>query len=233
MEENEALSPFLDALYWTLVERLVEFISTPLAGAAHAVAGVVRPRVSTARVFVFDGNDLSTIAGIDCPLLDRAGEQIDHYRHVAVLRRAMSSLACGAIREQNVDSRGIRIFDADSFYDDDENHPVMLRDAVFGSVAPTLRRPSAEPPSVGAQIIHPVGFLTLDAHTVRVYFRDPNGGETCGYDVATVDAAGNFKAAAGGFLTARIRELVGTGTLAGREVSADSDEYCVRAFAVL
>jgi len=183
-------------------------------------------------VFMFDGDDLSTMVGIDCPLLDGAGEQIDHYRHVAALRRAMGSLVSGAIRARDLDSHGTRIFDAGSFYDD-ENHPVQLRDAIFGSVASTLRRLSVEPPSAGAQIIYPVGFLTLDAHTVRVYFRDPDGGETCGYDVAAVDADGNFKVAAGGFLSARIRELVGTGTLAGQEVSADSDEYCSRAFAVL
>lgn len=231
---NETLSLFLDTLYWRLTERLTEFISAPLVGEEYSIVGVVRPNVSTARVFVFDGTDLSDAVGIDCPLLDRSGGQIDHFRHIITLRQVVRSIAnnAGANTEGKADSHGFRIVNAQSFYEREEKASVALRDAIFGSVASVLHHFSVDPPSRGAQIIYPVGFLTLNSTTVRVYFRDPDDGETSGFDVNIVDAEGGFKVVAGGFLRAHIRELIGTNTLAGREITAHSDEYCIRAYAM-
>ncbi|WP_043723573.1 hypothetical protein [Kutzneria sp. 744] len=231
---DEADSPFLDSLYWTLVERLTEFVSTPLPGVEHSVAGVVRTHASTARVFVFDGANLSTMVGIDCPLLDHAGEQMDHFRHITTLGQVVRSIARGddADVERDVDSHGFPIVDARAFYERDEKARTTLREAIFGSIASTLHHFSSEPPSSGARIIYPVGFLTIGPDTVRVYFRDPETKETSGFDLGVLSPEGDFAVAAGGLLRARIRELVGTNALATREISASSDQYCARAYSM-
>ncbi|GLZ43623.1 hypothetical protein [Actinokineospora sp. NBRC 105648] len=222
-------SPLADILYWTLVKRLTEFVSTPLSGSAYTVCGVVRPQPTIARVFVFDGDDLTTAIGIDCLLLDGSGQQINHFRHVATIRLVLEAVAGGAEANWGVDGRGVRVVDARMFSGSGEDPAAGLGEAIYGAVGGTFTRFDDQPPQVGAQIVYPVGFLAQSPEVVRVYFRDPGTSEVCGYDVP-IAAEGGLVVAAGGFLTARIRELAGTGSLASREVA--SDPYCVRAYSV-
>ncbi|SDD56330.1 hypothetical protein [Actinokineospora iranica] len=222
-------SPLVDTLYWMLAERLTEFVSTPLAGSTYTVCGVVRPQPTVARVFVFDGDDLTTTIGVDCPLLDADGQQVNHFRHVSTLRRVLGAVIGGADVSWSIDGRGVRVVDARTFSSGGEDPAAGLGEAIYGAVSGTFARFSDQPPQAGAQTAYPVGFLAQSPEVVRVYFRDPGTREVCGYDVP-IAAEDGLVVAAGGFLVARIRELAGTGSLASREMA--SDPYCARAYSV-
>ena len=226
---EQAPSPLTGALYWTLAERLTEFVSTPLTGSTHTVCGVVRPQPTVARVFVFDGDDLTTTIGVDCPLLDASGEQVNHFRHVSTLRRVLGAVTGGADVNWSIDGRGVRVVNARAFYDDGDTPAAGLGEAIYGAVSGTFARFAAQPPQAGAQIAYPVGFLAHSVEAVRLYFRDPSSSEVCGYDVPTTTEDG-LAMTSGGFLVARIRELAGTGSLPSREVAPDA--YCARAYSI-
>ncbi|WP_157440208.1 hypothetical protein [Actinokineospora inagensis] len=208
---------------------MTEFVSTPLAGSAYTVCGVVRPQPTIARVFVFDGDDLTTAIGVDCSLLDGGGQQVNHFRHVSTIRLVLGAVASGADVNWSIDDRGVRVVDARMFSGSGEDPAAGLGEAIYGAIGGTFTRFDDQPPQIGAQAAYPVGFLAQSPEVVRVYFRDPGTSEVCGYDVP-IAAEGGLVVTAGGFLAARIRELAGTGSLASREVA--SDPYCARAYSV-
>ncbi|OLR94791.1 hypothetical protein [Actinokineospora bangkokensis] len=227
-KREQAAPALVDTLYWLLAQRVTEFVSTPLNGSAHSVCGMVHPHETTARIFVFDGDDLATAIGIDFPLLDADGQQINHFRTVSMLRRVLATLNDDANISWSVDGRGVRVVDAQAFLGGADEPAAGLGEAIYGAVSGTFVHFDPQPPPV-AQTLHPVGFLAQSPEVVRVYFHDPATNDVCGYDVP-IAGEGGLALAAGGFLTARIRELAGTGVLPSREVAPDP--YCARAYSV-
>jgi hypothetical protein len=233
--EPVAFPSFHDHLYFALLQRLSEFVAMPLALPAVVVRGVVRKDEASARVFLYDGSRFATTIGFDLPLVDAVGEQIPHPTNVVALRK----LAAHAIGrdpngiELSRDSHNFAIFDARNPIDDDavSTRPTPVPDIVYGPLSALLGKYTPIEQLQFGQDFHLVGFLTLNEHAIRYYFRMVESREVLGLDFNFGGQDGQTRT--GTFFGSKLRGLISSAMLNQLEQrAAENDEYCDRIFDV-